>query len=217
MGCIFSASIDIRHSKKNEKPGQVDEVAVFVPGLRSPKSIDFGRFLHGYLSANMVEHLSALRTRIVVMAAGEGSAATKPKRKTTTLHGASTLSDLQQALEDYLPVLLGLTKEGCQLKDSVEFIWFNQEDEQQETSLSSSWYEVLSVLHMMSMLSLSQANSLLIPKAPADGYQPKVTEENKKAAIRIFLKAAGFLECGVRRVLPQIPHEVKYVMTYPSC
>ena len=46
----------------------------------------------------------------------------------------------------------------------------------QETAISSAWYEVLSVLHMLAMLSLSQANSLLIPKASVDGYQPKVTE-----------------------------------------
>ena len=59
---------------------------VFVPCLRIPKSFDFGKSLQGYLSAKMVEHLSALRTQIVVMAAGEGPA-TRNKRKTSTQHG----------------------------------------------------------------------------------------------------------------------------------
>lgn len=206
MGCIISTSIDEGGTKK--KPGQGGEMFVFVPGLRIPKSIDFGKSLQGYLSAKMVEHLSALRTRIVAMAAGEGPA-TRNKRKTATQHGGSTLADLLQALDDYLPVLLGLTKEGSQLQDLVEFVWINQEDDEQETAILSAWYEVLSVLHMMAMLSLSQANSLLIPKASVDGYQPKVTEENKKAAINIFLKAAGYLDCAVRCVLPQIREEVK--------
>eukprot|EP01018_Ginkgo_biloba_P022322 Gb_02550 [translate_table: standard] len=203
MGCLISTSRDDRNTKK---PG---EVVVFVPGLRIPKTIDFGRSLHGYLPTSMVERLSALRTRIVVMAAGEGLTASKPRRKKATQHGGSTLADLQQALEDYLPVLLGLTKDGCQLKDLVEFTWINQEDDELETAMSNVWYEVLSVLHMMAMLSLSEANSLLIPKAPVDGYQQKVTEENKKSTIDIFLKAAGYLECAVRCVLPQMPHEVK--------
>ena len=42
--------------------------------------------------------------------------------------------------------------------------------------MHSAWYEVLSVLHLMAMLSLSQANLLLLPRIPADGYQPKVSE-----------------------------------------
>ncbi|KAK7830816.1 hypothetical protein CFP56_027922 [Quercus suber] len=41
-----------------------------------------------------------------------------------------------------------------------------------ETGMSNAWYEVLSVLHLMAMLSLSQANLLLLPRTFADGYQP---------------------------------------------
>ncbi|KAF9611608.1 hypothetical protein IFM89_033612, partial [Coptis chinensis] len=59
------------------------------------------------LSKNLVERLSALRTRIVVMAGQEAPTTTKPRRKTATQHGGSSLADPQQALEDYLPVLLG--------------------------------------------------------------------------------------------------------------
>lgn len=42
--------------------------------------------------------------------------------------------------------------------------------------MSNAWYEVLSVLHLMAMLSLSQANLLLLPRTSADGYQPKISE-----------------------------------------
>ena len=44
--------------------------------------------------------------------------------------------------------------------------------------MSNAWYEVLSVLHLMAMLSLSQANLLLLPRTSPDGYQPKVSEGN---------------------------------------
>ncbi|XP_050281763.1 uncharacterized protein LOC126722664 [Quercus robur] len=90
--------------------------------------------------------------------------------------GGSTLADLQQALEDYLPVLLGLVKDGSHLQYKVQFVWVNQEDDAEETCMSNAWYEVLSVLHLMAMLSLSQANLLLLPRTSADGYQPKVSE-----------------------------------------
>ncbi|KAL4600346.1 hypothetical protein ACB092_11G192200 [Castanea dentata] len=39
---------------------------------------------------------------------------------------------------------------------------------------------LLSVLHLMAMLSLSQANLLLLPRTSADGYQPKVSEAKKQ-------------------------------------
>ena len=55
---------------------------------------------------------SAIRTRIVVMAGQEGPTITRTKRKSATQHGGSTLLDLLQALEDYLPVLLGLVNDA---------------------------------------------------------------------------------------------------------
>lgn len=42
--------------------------------------------------------------------------------------------------------------------------------------MSSAWYEVLSVLHLMAALSFLQANLLLLPRMSSDGYQPKVSE-----------------------------------------
>eukprot|EP00252_Welwitschia_mirabilis_P009484 TRINITY_DN2210_c0_g1_i4.p1 TRINITY_DN2210_c0_g1~~TRINITY_DN2210_c0_g1_i4.p1 ORF type:complete len:441 (+),score=120.53 TRINITY_DN2210_c0_g1_i4:346-1668(+) len=201
MGCFFSTSRDEGGSKK--KSCFVEDMAVFVPGLRIPKAIDFTK-LHDQLTPKIIEQLSAYRMRIVAMAAGEGAG--YKNRKKATQQGLSNLADLHPALEEYLPLLLGLTKEGIQLRD-LEFTWVNQEDDEQETSISSAWYEVLSVLHMMAILSLLHANSLLLPKSSTDAYQLTLTEENKKAAIEIFLKAAGYLDCALCCVLPQISSE----------
>lgn len=205
MGCVFSTPKDTGGNRT--RPGNIGEVSVYVPGLRIPKPVDFSQSLGDHLSKSLVERLSALRTRIVVMAGQEGPTITRTRRKTQ--HGGSTLADLQQALEDYLPVLLGLVKDGSQLQHKVQFLWINQEDEAEETAMSNAWYEVLSVLHLMAMLSLSQANLLLLPRTSADGYQPKVSEENRRASVDVFLKAAGYLDCAVRHVLPQLSPELR--------
>ncbi|KAF5188452.1 Endosomal targeting bro1-like domain-containing protein, partial [Thalictrum thalictroides] len=207
MGCLVSTPKDTGGIRR--RPRSVGEITVFVPGLRIPKHVDFFEPLGDKLSKNIVEHLSALRTRIVVMAGQEAPTATKPRRKTATQHGGSSLADLQQAIEDYLPVLLGLVKDGSLLEHRVQFVWINQEDDAEETIISNAWYEVLSVLHLMAMLSFSKANLLLLPKMSADGYQPKVSEESRRAAVDVFLKGAGYLDCAVRHVLPQLPLEVR--------
>ncbi|XP_010248876.1 PREDICTED: uncharacterized protein LOC104591623 isoform X2 [Nelumbo nucifera] len=210
MGCLVSTPKDSGGNRR--RPGNVGEVAVFVPGLRIPKPLDFSQPLGDILSKGLVERLSALRTRIVVMVGQEAPTATKTRRRTATRHGGSTLADLQQALEDYLPVLLGLVKDGNQLQHKVQFTWVNQEDDAEETAMPNAWYEVLSVLHLMAMLSLSQANLLLLPKASTDGYQPKVSEESRRTSIDVFLKAAGFLDCALNHVIPQLPPELRRVL-----
>ncbi|XP_015882897.1 uncharacterized protein LOC107418711 isoform X2 [Ziziphus jujuba] len=207
MGCLVSTPKDSGGNRR--RPGNIGDVSVYVPGLRIPKPVDFSQSLGDHLSKSLVEHLSALRTRIVVMAGQEGPTITRTRRKTATQHGGSTVADLQQALEDYLPVLLGLVKDGSQLQHKVQFIWINQEDEVEETAMSNAWYEVLSILHLMAMLSLSQANLLLLPRTSADGYQPKVSEESRRASIDVFLKAAGYLDCAVRHVLPHLSSELR--------
>lgn len=42
--------------------------------------------------------------------------------------------------------------------------------------MEDAWYEVLSVLQLMAMVCLLQANSLLLPRAYGDGYGPRVSE-----------------------------------------
>ncbi|XP_057480241.1 uncharacterized protein LOC130767414 [Actinidia eriantha] len=207
MGCLVSTPNDSGGNRR--RPANIGEVSVFVPGLRIPNPVDFSQSLGDHLSKPLVERLSALRTRIVVMAGQEAPTITRTRRRTATQHGGSTLADLQQALEDYLPVLLGLIRDGSPLQHKVQFVWVNQEDDAEETAISNAWYEVLSVLHLMASLSLSQANLLLLPRTSADGYQPKVSEESRRTSIDIFLKAAGYLDCAVRQVLPLLPAELR--------
>ncbi|XP_057758515.1 uncharacterized protein LOC130979163 isoform X2 [Arachis stenosperma] len=182
MGCLVSTPKDSGGNRR--KPGSIGEVSVYVPGLRIPKPVDFAQSLGDHLSKKIVERLSALRTRIVVMAGQEGPTITRTKRKSATQHGGSTLLDLLQALEDYLPVLLGLVNDGSHLQYKVQFVWVNQEDD-------------------------AEANFLLLPRSSTDGYQLKVSEESRRASVDIFLKAAGYLDCAVKHVLPQLPAELR--------
>lgn len=57
--------------------------------------------------------------------------------------------------------------------------------------MSNAWYEVLSVLHLMASLSLSQANLLLLPRTSADGYQPKISEGG--CLLKMFIVQIFFL------------------------
>lgn len=42
--------------------------------------------------------------------------------------------------------------------------------------MGSVYYELLSVLHLLGVLALQEANTCLTPRPPAEGYSPKVTE-----------------------------------------
>ncbi|GAA0184798.1 hypothetical protein LIER_32086 [Lithospermum erythrorhizon] len=206
MGCLISTPADGVGSRR--RPGNIGEVSVFVPGLRIPKAVDLSESIGDELSKSLVERLTALRTRIVVLAMQEGLTITRTKKKYGSQQGLIQ-SDLLQALEDYLPVLLGLVEDGSSLQHNVQFIWVNQEDEKEETAMFSVWYEVLSVLHLMATLSLFKANFMLLPRTYADGRQPKISEENRKSSVDVFLKAAGYLDCAVRQVLPKFPTELR--------
>ncbi|KAM0851099.1 hypothetical protein ACQ4PT_052649 [Festuca glaucescens] len=210
MGCGLSRQDDGGGGGgPRRKQGGVGDVVVFLPGLRTPRSVDFSaQALDGRLGRSAAERLSALRARVVDMAMQESAAALKPRRKTAARQGSST-ANLLQALEDYLPVLLGLVKEGSQSRHSVQFVWTNQEDNAEETAMADAWYEVLSVLHLMAMVCLLQANSLLLPRAYGDGYGPRVSDESRRATVDVFLKAAGYLDCAIRQVLPHIPSELR--------
>ena len=81
MGCVVSTTKDSGGNRR--RPGSIGEVSVYVPGLRIPKPVDFAQSLGNYLSKNIVEHLSALRMRIVIMAGQEGPTITRTKRNFT--------------------------------------------------------------------------------------------------------------------------------------
>ena len=85
MGCLVSTPKDTGGNRR--RPGNIGEVSVFIPGLRIPKAVDFSQALGDYLSKSLVERLSALRTRIVVMAGQEAPTITRTRRRTATQHG----------------------------------------------------------------------------------------------------------------------------------
>ncbi|TVU29072.1 hypothetical protein EJB05_20615 [Eragrostis curvula] len=201
MGCGPSKWSDPVRSQR--RPASVGEVVVFLPGLRAPRDMDFSQPLGDQLDRSVVERLSSLRASVVALATQESVTALKPRRK----HGESSTANLLQALEEYLPVLLGLVKESSELTNKVQFAWTNQEDVAQETSMTDPWYEVLSVLHLMAMVCFLQANTLLLPRSYGDGQGPRVSEESRQATVDLFLKAAGYLDCAIHHVLPQISPE----------
>ncbi|KHG22320.1 hypothetical protein F383_03437 [Gossypium arboreum] len=212
MGCLLSTPEVAGGARR--RPRNIGEVVVFVPGLRIPRPLDFAQPLGDGLSKSLVERLSALRTRIEVMAGQEAPMTTKPRR-TATQHGGSTLTDLQQALEDYLPVLLGLVENGNWLKHNLRFCWINQEDDVEETTMSDSWYEVLSVLHLMAVLLLSQANLLLLPNKFTSGYQSTALEDAMRGFTKNLVVAFSY---AIVHAVPQpgVAFPISYSLEDPS-
>nr|TKW40523.1 hypothetical protein SEVIR_1G251700v2 [Setaria viridis] len=180
MGCGASKWRD--PGVRQRRLSSVGEVVVFLPGLRVPRNIDFSQTLGDHLDKSIVERLTALRARIVAMATQESTTALKPRRRAAAQHGGSSTANLLQALEEYLPALLGLVKGGSELRNKVQFVWANQED-------------------------VAEANNLLLPRSYADGHGPRVSEESRQATVDLFLKAAGYLDCAIHHVLVQIPPE----------
>ncbi|KAG0474871.1 hypothetical protein HPP92_014557 [Vanilla planifolia] len=207
MGCGISSPTDVRKNRRKLK--SIGEVAVFVPGFRRPRATDFTQPLSEILPKDLVDRLTALKTRIVVMTAQAAAIAMKSKMRVMSRNGSSGFADLLFALEDYLSVLLGLAKEESQLKDKVQFVWINQEDNEEQTAIANVWYEVLSVLHLMAVICLAEANALLLPITPNTGYQLRVSEEGRRRSIDVLLKAAGYLYCAIHNVLTQMPLDVR--------
>ncbi|KQJ88458.1 uncharacterized protein LOC100839641 [Brachypodium distachyon] len=200
MGC--GASIPIKYSGKGRKRRSViQEVAVFVPTIRVPEDTDIVNPLRGLVSKELVDRLAALRANVVSLSE-------------EIYHGdTSAVSELQRALEEYLPIVLGLAIKESRLEASVKFSWRTLDDDQ-ECVLASAWYEVLSVVHMMAMLALFEANLLLIPRNVQDGSERKVSEDAKKDVVDSLLRASGCLDYCVHRILVQIPAQIK--KSFPS-
>ncbi|XP_024368623.1 uncharacterized protein [Physcomitrium patens] len=206
MGCIFSTEA-VDDGGVLGIPVQASEVYVFVPGLRNPKHIDLTELLKGYVSAGLAAKLQSLRSQIISIACKSGPAVKIRRRK--SLDGSSVEVDLETALNSYLPVLVGLVTGGDKFGSDIEYPWTNVEDEHKETALASGYYELLSVLHLLGMLALQEANLCLTPRPSADGFNPKASEEDKRDAIDILLKAASYFECALSRVLPNISEHIK--------
>ncbi|KAF5200222.1 Endosomal targeting bro1-like domain-containing protein [Thalictrum thalictroides] len=197
MGCTSSSSSVSKkiYNVGNKKKLSITEVVVFVPAMRIPFDFDIQRPLKGLIPRVIIDKLSAIRSQIVLLVA--------------EYTGGTAYTELNGALEQYLSLALGLTKKEYGAEDKVEFKWKILQETRQEICIASSWFEVLSVLYMMAILALSEANSLLLPKDPMDAIERTVSEECKKDAIDLLIKAAGYLEFCVRGVLIHLPPDIK--------
>ncbi|KAG0587015.1 hypothetical protein KC19_2G134600 [Ceratodon purpureus] len=209
MGCIFSTEA-VDDGGPLEIPVQAGEIYVWVPGFREPKQIDLTERLKGTVSAGLAARLQSLRSQIIaVINSGRNSSVMKIRPRRKSLDGNPGEPDLEKALNDYLPTLLGLVTGGEKFSLAVEFPWTNVVDENKETALGSGYYELLSVLHLLGMMAIQEANLCLTPRPTADGFNPKASEDNMRNAIEILLKAASYFECAIKAALPNTPDDIK--------
>ncbi|PIN01706.1 hypothetical protein CDL12_25782 [Handroanthus impetiginosus] len=188
MGCTYSV---YAIGKKNKKI--IPEVSVLVPSLRVPVQSDMQRTLRGLIPKDLADRITSLRNQIVLVAEDtDGSA----------------ISELTKALEEYLSLLLGLTKKEFGLQELVEFRWRNLEDGKQEICVANSWFELLSVLRMMATLTLMEANLKLIPKNGSLSERV-VSADCMRDAVDLLLKAAGYFNFCASDVLLRLPAEIK--------
>ncbi|GAQ78079.1 Endosomal targeting BRO1-like domain-containing protein [Klebsormidium nitens] len=175
MGCAAGKTSAV----DDKEPGP----QVFSPGLRHPSSdANFRVELSGKASDPLVETLSTLRTRVGATLNG----ATKPPS------GPS----LQPVLEEYIPVLLGLTKLES-LDTAVNLGWTNHLARDSATELRSAKYELVSILQVMAVAFVEDAGRALQTQGDKE-----VGLAEMKAAFAALLKAAGILQQSIGSVLP---------------
>ncbi|KAH8970567.1 hypothetical protein BDL97_02G094700 [Sphagnum fallax] len=245
MGCIQSSdAIEDWESSTYGGGGSAanGEVYVFVPGFRAPKNVELAAHLllqqqasSSSISPELATRLVSLRSRISHLAAKPDRSSSHKSRHADDEQG---VVDLAKALEGYLPLLMGLTTGGEKLSSGFRFEWTNVEDEKKETALSSAYYELLSVLHLLGMLAMQDANLMLTPTLEIDDYKSKifegmfscyalhpifafgryvatscswntVTNESKRMAIETLLKAVSYFECAISAVIPNAPDDIK--------
>ncbi|CAD6256953.1 unnamed protein product [Miscanthus lutarioriparius] len=125
--------------------------------------------------------------------------------------------DLVDRLSTLRAHVVALAEEICMFITDLWLLYYcsaHQRNLVVECCLASAWYEVLSVVHMMAMLALFEANLLLIPKNSQVGGERKVSEDAKKDVVDSLLRASGCLDYSVHRILAQIPAQVK--KSFPS-
>ncbi|XP_022635526.1 BRO1 domain-containing protein BROX homolog isoform X1 [Vigna radiata var. radiata] len=186
MGCTYS----VYRKKKTNFP----EVVVFVPSTRIPVHSDLQRVLKGVIPRDLADKLTSLRNQIVLVAEDTGG---------------SAITELRRALNEYLSLLIGLTKKEYGLEGLIDFKWKHLEDGKQDSSVANTWFEVLSAVHLMAMLTLSEADSMMIPKNSSGSGFRVVSSDSKREAIDLLLKASGYLEFCLRDILTRIPPEIR--------
>ncbi|KAK9678101.1 hypothetical protein RND81_11G188300 [Saponaria officinalis] len=185
MGCTSS--------KLQKKKMNISEVVVFVPTLQIPVPSDLLKPLKGFIPKDLIDRLVSLRNRIILLSEDTD---------------VSAISEIKQGLEEYLPVLLGLTTKDCGALEAVQFKWRTL-DGRQEICVSNSWFEVLSVVYMLAVLTLVEANILLVPKHCANSSERIVSTDCQRDAIDLLLKASGYLDFCVKNILPKLSSEIK--------
>lgn len=190
MGCAASV---YQVGKKKKKKGIIPEVSIFVPSMRVPAQCDLQRTLKGLIPKDLADKLTFIRNQILLIAQDTD---------------VSAIDELQKALQEYLSLLVGLTRKEFGLQELNGFKWKNLEDGQEETSVANSWFELLSVLHMMAMLTLVEANMKLIPKDMAM-TERAVSGDCMRDTVDLLLKASGYLDFCVQDVLVHLPPDIK--------
>ncbi|XP_047318470.1 uncharacterized protein LOC124921815 [Impatiens glandulifera] len=188
MGCTTSKYMIARKKKKLIIP----EIAVFTPSLRIPVHCDLQKSIKGLIPNDLVDRIISVRNQIILIAEDTGGSAT---------------NELLAALEEYLPLLLGFTNKDHGLLDVVEFKWRDL-DGRHEVCIANPWFEILSVIHLMAMLTLAQANFILIPKDRSGSFDSVVSADNMRDAVDLLLKASSYLEFCVKNLL-HFPIDIK--------
>lgn len=188
MGCAVS----VYRVGGNKKQLKIPLVTILVPSIRAPINSNFQKPLKGLVPKDLADRLTSFRNQIALLA-----------QQTDV----SPVPELLHSLEEYLPLLIGLTDQELGFRDLIEFKW-KSVDERQEICVSDSWFELLSVVHMMAMLTLMEANSKLIPNQTVTTEELESTD-NIRCAVDLLVKAAGYLQFCLHKIVPQIPPHIK--------
>ncbi|XP_015064208.1 BRO1 domain-containing protein BROX homolog isoform X2 [Solanum pennellii] len=192
MGCAVSV---YQVGKKKKHKGIIPEVSIFVPSMRVPAQCDLHRTLKGVIPKDLADRLTSIRNQILLIAQDTD---------------VSAIDELQKALDEYLSLLVGLTRKEFGHQELTGFKWKNLEDGQEETSVANSWFELLSVLHMMAMLTLVEANMKLAPRDIAMTERAvSGVSDCMRDTVDLLLKASGYLDFCVQNVLVHIPPDIK--------
>nr|GEU30844.1 BRO1 domain-containing protein BROX homolog [Tanacetum cinerariifolium] len=189
MGCAASV-YRVGGSKKQLK---IPLVTVLVPSIRIPISSNIQKPLKGLVPKDLTDRLTSFRNQIFLLAEQTD---------------VSAVPELLRALEEYLSLLVGLTDPELGCRELIEFKWKSLGDGQKEICIADSWFELLSVVHMMAMLTLMEANSKLIPDQTFSSESVESTD-NIRGAVDLLVKAAGYLQFCLREILVQIPPHIK--------
>lgn len=71
------------------------------------------------------------------------------------------------------------------------------------------------MVHLLAMLTLSEADSLLIPKDNSGCGIRVVSSDCKREAVDLLLKASGYLQFCVKDLLTRMPLDIKFVSLLP--